>query len=91
MSSRSDNPPAIREVRPFLPGLSPVDRHALEACVDGGTLSSDDKALLLHEIERKLGFADMIASCLHDMWDPRRTAHDYANMISARMFAICCG
>ena len=63
----------MNKVRPFLPGLSPVDCHSLEARFDGGTLSSDGGALLLREIERKLGFADMIASCLHDERDPSRT------------------
>ena len=83
--------PAMTEFRPFPPGLSPVDCHSLEARFDGGTLSSDGGALLLREIERKLGFADMIASCLHDDRDPSRTIHDYATMIRARILAICCG
>ena len=83
--------PAMTEFRPFLPGLSPVDCHSLEARFDGGTLSSDGGALLLREIERTLGFTDMIASCLHDDRDPSRTIHDYATMIRARILAICCG
>ncbi len=75
----------------FLPGLSPVGRHQIHARFDGGSLSSDGGVLLLREIERKLKFADMLASCLHDTRDAGRIVHDYATMISERMFAIACG
>lgn len=81
----------MSEFRSFLPILSPVDCHPLEAHFDGGTLSSDGGVLLLREIARKLDFADMIASCLHDVRDPSRTAHDYASMIRARILTICFG
>ena len=75
----------------FLPGLSPVENLDLHARFDGGALSSDGGLLILHEIERRLKFADMLASCLHDERDPTRTIHSQATMIQERMFAICCG
>lgn len=75
----------------FLPGLSPVERHDIHARFDGGALSSDGGVLLLREIERGMDFADMLASCLHDVRDPGRTIHDHATMIRERMFAIACG
>lgn len=46
---------------------------------------------MLREIESKLGFADMIVSCQHDIRDPSRTIHDYAYMIRARILVVCCG
>lgn len=76
---------------PFLPGLSSIDGLDLHARFDGGTLSSDGGVLLLREIERRMGIADMLASCLCDRRDPGRTQHSYASMIRARMMAIDCG
>ena len=75
----------------FLPGLSPVEGRELRADFDGGALSSDGGVLLLREIERKMGIADVLASCLADPRDPMRTLHSHASMIRARMMAIACG
>ena len=81
----------MRDDTLFLPGLSPVDGHEIHARFDGGSLSSDGGVLLLREVERKLNFADRLASCLHDARDPGRTAHTQADMIRARILAIACG
>jgi hypothetical protein len=75
----------------FLPGLSPVERHEIHARFDGGLLSSDGGVLILREIEKRLNFAGMLASCLRDERDATRITHDHTTMIRARMFAICCG
>lgn len=76
---------------PMLPGLSPVDGLDLHARFDGGALSSDGGAVLLREIERKIGLADVLASCLSDRRDPGRVVHSCASMIRARVMAIACG
>lgn len=76
---------------PMLPGLSPVDGLDIHARFDGGALSSDGGVLLLREIERKAGLADVLASCLTDQRDPSRVVHSYASMIRARGLAIACG
>ena len=81
----------MTKTTPFLPGLSPVKSHALHARFDGGALSSDGGVLILREIERKLGFADMLAGCMIDERDPARVIHSQADMIRERMFAIACG
>ena len=47
--------------------------------------------LLLREIERRLGIAELLASCVTDERDPASTTHSYADMIRGRMFAIACG
>jgi len=75
----------------FLPGLSPVELKDIHARFDGGALSSDGGVLILREIEKKLGFSRMLASCLHDARDPFRTIHTYAAMIRTRVLAISCG
>jgi len=43
--------------------------------------------LLFPGIERRLGIADLLASCLHDERDPASTTHSYADMIRARIRA----
>ena len=42
-------------------------------------------------IERRLGIADVLASCMTDERDPASASHSYADMIRARMLAIACG
>lgn len=74
-----------------LPGLSPVAGKEIVARFDGGRLSSDGGVLLLRELERRLGIADRLVTCLVDRRDPAHITHRYAEMIQARMFAIACG
>jgi len=46
---------------PYLPGLSPVAGKELCARFDGGRLSSDGGALVLRQIEKRLGLGDLLA------------------------------
>ncbi len=75
----------------FLPGLSPVESLDIHARFDGGALSSDGGVLILREIERKLGFAAMLAGCMRERRDPARIRHALEEMIRARILAIACG
>lgn len=75
----------------FLPRLSPVERLYIYTRFSGGALSSDGGVLLLREIERGLKFSGMLASCLHDARNPRRTTHTQTLMIRESTFAIACG
>ena len=81
----------MREDTPVLPGLSPVGLLDIHARFDGGALSSDGGVLVLREIERKLGFAAMLAGCMNDPRDPTRIRHGQEEMILARILAIACG
>lgn len=81
----------MNETIAFLPGLSPVAGKELCARFDGGRLSSDGGVLLFPGIEKRLGMADLLASCMTDERDPASISHTYADMIRARLFAICCG
>ncbi len=47
--------------------------------------------MLFPGIERRLGLAELLASCVTDERDPASTTHTYADMIRARMFAIARG
>ena len=48
-------------------------------------MSSDGGVLLLRGIEKRLGLAARLGSCLTDTRDPASTTHSYADMIGARM------
>src|SRR5271156_6213487 len=61
------------------------------AAFDGGRMSSDGGVMLLSMAERRLGVAERLARCVPDRRDPSRIAHTIADMIRARVFAICCG
>ena len=64
----------MNETIPYLPGLSPIESKELRARFDGGRLSSDDGELLFPGIERRLGIASLLASCVTDERSPRE--HD---------------
>jgi hypothetical protein len=58
---------------------------------DGGRLSSEGGLLALREIERRLGLADRLASCLVDPRAPERVVHRLAEIIRFRMLMIGAG
>ena len=51
----------MTEDAPCLPGLSSVSGKPVHVAFDGGRLTSDAGVLILAEIERKLGVADLLA------------------------------
>ena len=68
-----------------------VSRKKITAAFDGGRLTSDGGVMLLSLAERRLGIAERLAQRIPDRRDPTRIAHSVADMIRARIFAICCG
>jgi Transposase DDE domain group 1 len=72
-------------------GFPAVQGKKITAAFDGGRMSSDGGVMLLSLAERRLGVAERLARCVPDRRDPTRIAHTIADMIRARVFAICCG
>jgi Transposase DDE domain group 1 len=68
-----------------------VARKKITADFDGGRLTSDGGVMLLAMAERRLGMAERLARLFPDRRDPTRITHTLADMIRARVFAICCG
>ena len=68
-----------------------VQGKKVTAAFDGGRMSSDGGVMLLSLAERRLGVAERLARCIPDRRDRSRIAHTIADMIRARVFAICCG
>jgi hypothetical protein len=71
--------------------LPSVCRKKLSVGFDGGQLSSDAGVLLLRGVERKLGLADRLASCIREWRKPERIEHPLAEMLRLRMLAIASG
>ena len=61
-----------------------VGREKVIAAFDGGVM-------LLLLAEQRLGIAERMARLIPDQRDPTRITHSFADMIRARIFAICCG
>lgn len=68
-----------------------VGRKKITAAFDGGRISSDGGVMLLAAVERRLGIAERLAALVPDARDPARVTHQLADMIRARLLAICCG
>jgi hypothetical protein len=71
--------------------LPSVARKKLSVGFDGGQLSSDAGVLLLRGVERKLGLAGRLASCIREWRKPERIEHPLGEMLRLRMFAIASG
>jgi hypothetical protein len=71
--------------------LPSVARKKLSVGFDGGQLSSDAGILLLRGVERKLGLAGRLASCIREWRKPERIEHPLAEMLRLWMFAIASG
>lgn len=71
--------------------FSPLKRRAVEVNFDGGFVSSDGGALLLRELDRRLGLLDAAAGVLADPRDPQRIQHSTAAMLKQRVFGLCLG
>ncbi len=68
-----------------------AERKKVTAAFDGGRLTSDGGVMLLSLADRRLGIAERLARLIPDRRDPTRITHSFADMIRARIFAICCG
>ena len=72
-------------------GFPAIAHKKVTAAFDGGRITSDGGVMLLSLAERRLGIAERLARRIPDLRDPSRVTHSFADMIRARIFAICCG
>src|ERR1700676_2479419 len=71
--------------------LPSVAHKKVSVGFDGGQLSSDAGVLVLRGIEKKLGLAARLASCMRDRRNPERIVRPLEEMLRLRMFAIAAG
>jgi hypothetical protein len=71
--------------------LPSISRNKVTAAFDGGRLSSDSGVVLLALAERRRRVDDTLAAQIADQRDPSHITHTVADVLRARMVAICCG
>jgi hypothetical protein len=72
-------------------GSSSIAGKGVRIAFDGGRLTSDAGVLVLADIERRLGIAELLARCIADPRDPGRVHHTLAEMIRFRVLLIAAG
>src|SRR5258707_3370004 len=71
--------------------LPSIARKKVSVGFDGGQLSSDAGVLVLRGVEKKLGLAARLASCIRDRRNPERIVHPLEAMFRLRTLAIAAG
>jgi hypothetical protein len=68
-----------------------LDRREVVADFQGGRITSDAGALLLRELDSRLGLLDLFAACFSDHRDPDRIEHSLGSLLKQRVFGLCLG
>src|ERR1700678_2945089 len=71
--------------------LPSVAHKKVSVGFDGGQLSSDAGVLVLRGVEKKLGLAARLASCMRDRRNPERIVHPPEEMLRLRMVGTAAG
>ncbi len=66
-------------------------RRQVTAQFDGGRISSDGGAVLLREVDRRLGLLDRLAQCFHDQRKPEQIEHSVRELLSQRIYGLALG
>ena len=72
-------------------GFTTLGRRRVVADFLGGRLTTDAGALLLREVDRKIGLLDAVNDCIPDPRDPRYTMHEQRAMLAQRIISIALG
>ena len=68
-----------------------ASRREVVARFDGGTITTEAGALLLHKIEQKTGILWQFAGCFRDHRDARRIEHSVAELVRQRVYGLAQG
>ena len=71
--------------------FSSIKRQKIRADFNGGRLTSDAGAVLLQEVDRRIGLIDAVAACISDPRQPDKITHDLRTLLAQRIFAIAMG
>ncbi|MER9342539.1 IS1380 family transposase [Mesorhizobium sp. M0601] len=71
--------------------FAPVERRAVVAGFDGGTITSDAGALLLGLTDRAIGLVGRFARCFVDARRPALIEHEVKTLVGQRVFALALG
>lgn len=65
--------------------------RSVVARFDGGTITSDAGALLLREVDRRLGLLNRLSECFLDGREQSRVRHSVREMVSQRVYGLALG
>lgn len=68
-----------------------LGRREIVGAFDGGRITSDGGALLLREVDERLGLLERLGGCFVDHRDPRYVEHDVRHLVAQRVVAIALG
>ena len=71
--------------------FQPHFRRRVEAGFDGGTLSTDGGAVLLRDLEERLGIVKRFTCCFDDRRDQAMIEHSLEALVRQRVFALALG
>lgn len=71
--------------------FQPLATREVRGLFDGGAITSDAGALLLREVEAKLGIIGRFADCFTDHRDPQRIEHTVGQLIAQRVYGLALG
>jgi hypothetical protein len=71
--------------------FAPVERRAVVAAFDGGTMTSDAGAMLLGATDRVIGMIERFAGCFIDYRRAELVTHEVRTLIGQRVFGIALG
>jgi hypothetical protein len=71
--------------------FSSLGSQKVQADFDGGQITSDAGALLLREVDRRIGLTQALADVIPDPRHPALTLHAQQTMLAQRILGIACG
>ncbi len=71
--------------------FAPHFRRGVVADFQGGTMTSDAGALLLRQVDRRMGFLRRLAGCFTDFRSPWLTQHGVEPMLAQRVYGLALG
>jgi hypothetical protein len=71
--------------------FQPLEQREVRGSFDGGAITSDAGALLLRELEAKMGIVGRFAGCFTDHRDPELIEHSVEHLIAQRIFGLALG
>jgi hypothetical protein len=71
--------------------FQPLEKRELRGVFEGGAITSDAGALLLREVEAKMGVIGRFAGCFTDHRDPELIEHSVEHLIAQRVYGLALG
>jgi len=68
-----------------------LGRRSVTGRFDGGRISSDAGAMLLREVDKRMGLTGRLSECFVDYRNPLSVEHRVGELVSQRLYAIALG